>query len=106
MCPRPRFRYFTFLLNPAPLLLESLYLALDKLAFERGRAVEEDYAVAVIRLVQHAARFQFESVELELLAVQVLRADDCAQRPLHRKEDAGERETALVADQEPELYLL
>src|SRR5437763_11460709 len=63
MCPRPRFRYFTFLLNPAPLLLKSLYLALNKLAFERGRAVEEDYAVAVIRLVQHAAHSQFDSVE-------------------------------------------
>src|SRR2546423_134118 len=44
-------------LDPAPLLLKSLDLAPDKLAFERGRAVEEDDAVAVIRLVQHAARF-------------------------------------------------
>src|SRR3712207_3959901 len=85
------------MLNPAPLLLESLDLAPDQLALERGGAVDEDDAVAVVCLVEHAARFEVKAVELELLAVQVLRADDGAQRALHLEEDARERQAALVA---------
>jgi len=65
----PALPLLLFLLNPAPLLLKSLDLAPDQLAFERGRSVEEDDAVAVVCLVQHAARFEFEPVELELFAL-------------------------------------
>src|ERR1044072_4181661 len=79
-------------LNPAPLLLKSLDLAPDQLALERRGAVDEDDAVAVVGLVEHAARFKVEAVELELFAVQVLRAHDGTQVTLDLKEDARERQ--------------
>jgi len=82
-------------LDPAPLLLKPSDLALDQLALERGGAVEEDDAVAVVGLVEHAARFEVEAVELEFFAVETLRADDGPQAPLHLKEDAREREAAV-----------
>src|SRR5215203_849425 len=84
------------ILYPASLLLESLNLTPDQLALERRGAVEEDDAVAVVGLVEHAARFEVEAVELKLLALQVLRADDGAQAALDLKKDAGEREASLV----------
>ena len=52
-------------LDPAALLLQLADFALDQLALERGRAVDKDDAVAVVGLVQHAARFQLKAVELE-----------------------------------------
>src|SRR4051794_40200937 len=93
--PRP-FADSTFTLPlSGPLQLPDL--ALDHLALERRGVVYEDYTVAVVRLVQHAASGQFHAVHLEEVTVYVVRADDGAEVALDREEDAGERQTAFFA---------
>src|SRR5205085_8434318 len=56
-------------------LLQLLDSAFYEFALERCHLVEKDYAVAVICLVQHAARGQFRAVQLELFAVDVVSAN-------------------------------
>jgi hypothetical protein len=49
----------------------------------------------VIRLVQHAARGEFHSVNFKEIAINILRANDGTQFALDRDEDSGERQAAL-----------
>src|SRR6266851_2659858 len=83
--------------GPLAGLLQFLNPALDDLALERRHLIQKDDPVTVIRFVQHAAGSQFRTVQLKLLAVDVMGAHDCPQVALNVEEDSRERETAFVA---------
>src|SRR2546427_7979574 len=83
--------------RPLAGLLQFLDFAFDNLAFERRHAIEKDDSVAVIRLVQHATRRQFSSVQFKFFALNIVRPHNCSQVSFNAKENAGKRKAAFVA---------
>src|SRR5437016_12722881 len=92
-----RRRAYPALRRPFAGFLQFLNLAFDNLPFERRHAIEKDDSVAVIRLVQHAARRQFSSVQFKFFSVNIVRPHNCSQVSFDAKEDARKRKTAFVA---------
>src|SRR5260370_1426779 len=89
--------YARTLSRPLAGLLQFLDSALDDLALERRHLIQKNDPVTVIRFVQHAAGSQFRTVQLKLLAVDIMCAHDCPQVALNVEENSRERKTAFVA---------
>src|SRR5258708_8994015 len=92
-----RRRAYLSLRRPLAGLLQLLDLAFDDLALERRHLVEKDYAVTVIRFVQHATRRQLGAVDFEFVSVDVVRSDNRAQIALAAEVNAGKAKTAFFA---------
>src|SRR6185295_13020367 len=58
-----------YLSSPLAGLLQFFDFAFDNLALERRHAIKKNDAIAVVRFVQHAARGEFSSVQLEFLSI-------------------------------------
>src|SRR5688572_27449932 len=71
--------------------------ALDHVAPQGGEAVDEEEAVAVVRLVEEAAGGEPLGLLLEDLPAHVLRAQTDAPRALERGVHLADREAALLA---------
>src|SRR5450432_3487316 len=91
-CPLP-----TAFSHPLARPLQLSDLALDQFAFERAHFIEKDDPVAVIRLMQHATRRQFQAVDFKVFAVYVVCAHHRSQAALNRSENAGKRKAAFLA---------
>src|SRR5215204_2811915 len=91
--PLPRV-VLTFISTPALHLLKA---ALDHVAAERREMVEEEQAVAVVGLVEEAARGESFGLALEPFAPRVLCAQARAQRAAQRRVNLADREAALLA---------
>src|SRR6185295_7992184 len=86
-----------YLSSPLAGLLQFFDFAFDNLALERRHAIKKNDAVAVVRFVQHAARGELSSVQLEFLSINVMRAHDCSQLALDAEEYPGKGQTTFIA---------
>src|SRR6266478_2082582 len=85
------------LLYPLAGLLQPFDLPFYQLALDRAHLVEEHDAVAMVRLVQHATRCQFHTIDFEVFAVEILSAHDRAEVAFNRRKDSRKRQTAFLA---------
>src|SRR5258708_6303083 len=92
-----RRRAYLSLRRPLAGLLQLLDLAFDDLALERRHLVEKDYAVTVVRFVQHSTRRQLGAVDFEFVSVDVVRSDNRAQIALDAEVNTGKGKTAFFA---------